>query len=66
MMEIDLTVREKEVGSCLISGMTVKQISRKLSISMHTVEQHKRKIKRKLHGGTPYQIGNILGKILED
>jgi DNA-binding NarL/FixJ family response regulator len=59
-----LTTREKEVGTCLIDGMTAKQVSRTLGISVHTVEGHQRVIKRKLKGKTPYQVGCVLGKML--
>lgn len=59
-----LTAREREVGICLISGMTAKHVSKQLGISVHTVEGYQRSIKRKLHGNTPYQVGCELGKIL--
>ena len=60
-----LTTREKEVGACLIDGMTAKQVSKKLEISVHTVEGYQRTIKRKLKSKTPYQVGYILGKALD-
>ncbi len=60
-----LTTREKEVGMCLVNGMTAKEVSRQLAISVHTVEGHQRTIKRKLKAKTPYHIGCLLGKVLE-
>lgn len=60
-----LTTREKEVGMCLMNGMTAKEVSRQLAISVHTVEGHQRTIKRKLKAKTPYHIGCMLGKALE-
>ncbi len=59
-----LTAREREVGICLISGMTAKLVSRQLGISVHTVEGYQRSIKKKLNGTTPYQVGCELGRIL--
>lgn len=61
-----LTVREKEVGIYLISGMTAKKISRQLGISIHTVEGYQRKIKRKLEARTPYEVGYLLAKSFEE
>ena len=60
-----LTTREKEVGMCLVHGMTAKEVSRQLAISVHTVEGYQRTIKRKLKAKTPYHIGCMLGKALE-
>jgi DNA-binding CsgD family transcriptional regulator len=65
MIKSYLTAREQEVGICLIDGMTAKQVSKMLGISVHTVGGHQRKIKKKLKGKTPYQVGCILGKMLE-
>ncbi len=61
-----LTTREKEVGLCLIEGMTAKEVSRALVISVHTVEGHQRTIKRKLKAKTPYHIGCLLSKALSN
>jgi len=60
-----LTAREREVGICLISGMTAKHVSKQLGISVHTVEGYQRAIKKKLKGNTPYQVGWELGRILD-
>lgn len=59
-----LTTREREVGLYLIGGMTAKEVSKKLSISVHTVEGYQRTIKRKLKAKTPYHIGCLLGRAL--
>ena len=44
-----LTNREKQIVLYMIEGYRVSQISERLFISKHTVEQHKKNIKRKLH-----------------
>lgn len=45
----DLSKREKEILSFLVSGMSYKMIASKCSISYHTVNAHIRKIYEKLH-----------------
>jgi DNA-binding NarL/FixJ family response regulator len=44
-----LTVREKEVLSCLVNGLSYKMIAADLNISYETVRSHVKKIYEKLH-----------------
>jgi DNA-binding NarL/FixJ family response regulator len=43
-----LTVRERDVLRLIATGLTSKEIGKKLSISEKTVEAHRNNIKRKL------------------
>lgn len=43
-----LTKREKQIIYLLVSGSSAKYIAKQLFISIHTVLQHKKNIKRKL------------------
>jgi DNA-binding NarL/FixJ family response regulator len=47
--DYQLTVREKEVLSCLVNGLSYKMISAELHISYETVRSHVKKIYEKLH-----------------
>ena len=47
MLNHNLTDREKEIGACLIDGMSIKDISNKLKISKYTIEIHRRNINLK-------------------
>jgi two-component system, NarL family, nitrate/nitrite response regulator NarL len=47
--KIKITRREKEIVYQLIQGLSVPQISKKLFISAHTVEAHKKNIFKKLN-----------------
>ncbi|MEL7148563.1 MAG: LuxR C-terminal-related transcriptional regulator [Bacteroidota bacterium] len=47
-----LTKREKEVVRYIADGYSTLEISDELSISKHTVEQHRKNIKKKLKAGT--------------
>jgi DNA-binding NarL/FixJ family response regulator len=44
-----LTLREKEVLSCLVNGLSYKMIASDLNISYETVRSHVKKIYEKLH-----------------
>ncbi len=55
-----LTDREKEVGACLVKGMSAKEASKQLGISIFTVEDHRKSIKKKLNGKSAYEIGFML------
>ena len=44
-----LTVREKQVLSCIASGYTSQAISDELNISMHTVKTHIYNLYRKIN-----------------
>jgi len=54
-----LTCREKEVLVTLSSGKISKEIAETLSISKHTVEQHKKNIKKKLNLSTIGELVNF-------
>ncbi|WP_168219215.1 LuxR C-terminal-related transcriptional regulator [Limnoglobus roseus] len=43
-----LSTREKEVFSLLGEGLTAKEIARRLAMSVHTVDTHRERMKRKL------------------
>ncbi len=63
-----LSVREKEIISCVVKGMTNKEIASSLFLSTHTVITHRRNIARKLEihstaGLTVYAIANKLIEI---
>ncbi len=44
-----LSLREKEILSCIDQGLESKQIAHKLSISFHTVSRHRANIRQKLN-----------------
>ncbi len=48
--QLDLTEREAQVLAHVSSGMTNKEIARRLGISPHTVSNHMRNISRKAGG----------------
>ena len=54
-----LTCREKEVLVTLSSGKISKEIAETLNISKHTVEQHKKNIKKKLNLSTIGELVNF-------
>lgn len=65
-----LSTREKEIISCVVKGMTNKEIAESLYLSIHTVITHRRNIARKLQihspaGLTIYAIVNKLVDISE-
>ena len=43
-----LSTRERQVLSCLVEGLTSKEIALRLSLSARTVESHRARLKRKL------------------
>jgi len=55
--EYDLTDREKEVLSMLVSSHTNKQIANKLNLSENTVKTHRRNIHAK------FGVSNLLGMV---
>ena len=54
-----LTIREKEVLVTLASGKITKEIAEALNISNHTVEQHKKNIRKKLNLTTVGELINF-------
>ena len=66
----DLSVREKEIITLVVKGMTNKEIANELCLSIHTVITHRRNISTKLQihssaGLTIYAITNKLVDINE-
>ena len=55
----ELTKREKQVLIVLASGKTAKETGDNLNISAHTVEVHKKNIKKKLHMNTMSELINF-------
>jgi len=49
LVDYNLSVREKEVLSCLVKGMSYKMIAENCSISYETVRSHMKNIYDKLH-----------------
>lgn len=44
----DLTQREKEILTLIGQGLTAKEIANQLSLSQHTIEQHRKNLRNKL------------------
>jgi len=55
----ELTTREKEILVVLASGKTSKETGDYLNISVHTVEKHKKNIKKKLEMNTVGELVNF-------
>lgn len=62
-----LSLREKEIISLVVRGMTNQEIADKLFLSIHTVITHRRNIARKLeiHSATGLTIYAIVNKIVD-
>lgn len=62
-----LSVREKEIITCVVKGMTNKEIADVLFLSAHTVMTHRRNIARKLqiHSPAGLTIYAIVNKLVE-
>ena len=62
-----LSSREKEIVTCLVKGMTNKEIADALFLSTHTVITHRRNIARKLqiHSPAGLTIYAIVNKLVE-
>lgn len=62
-----LSLREKEIITCVVKGMTNKTIADKLFLSIHTVITHRRNIARKLqiHSPAGLTIYAIVNKLVE-
>ncbi|MCM1475767.1 MAG: response regulator transcription factor [Muribaculaceae bacterium] len=65
--EEQLSKREKEIVALVVKGMTNKEISEKLFISIHTVTTHRRNIARKLqiHSATGLTIYAIVNHLVD-
>ena len=62
-----LSSREKEIVTCVVKGMTNKEIADALFLSTHTVITHRRNIARKLqiHSPAGLTIYAIVNKLVE-
>lgn len=62
-----LSTREKEIITCVVKGMTNKEIADSLFLSAHTVITHRRNIARKLqiHSPAGLTIYAIVNKLVE-
>lgn len=62
-----LSLREKEIITCVVKGMTNKAIADKLFLSIHTVITHRRNIARKLqiHSPAGLTIYAIVNKLVD-
>lgn len=62
-----LSRREKEIVALVVKGLTNKEISERLFVSIHTVTTHRRNIARKLeiHSATGLTIYAIVNHIVE-
>ena len=62
-----LSIREKEIISCIVKGLTNKEIAEELFLSTHTVISHRRNIARKLeiHSTAGLTIYAIVNKLVE-
>ena len=62
-----LSSREKEIITCVVKGMTNKEIADALYLSAHTVITHRRNIARKLqiHSPAGLTIYAIVNKLVE-
>ena len=58
--EVKLTKREREVFSLIASGLTGKQVTRKLRISVHMLDRHVRRILRTIAPATLHASINPL------
>ncbi|WP_099463831.1 MULTISPECIES: response regulator transcription factor [Parabacteroides] len=62
-----LSTREKEIVTCVVKGMTNREIADRLFLSTHTVITHRRNIARKLqiHSASGLTIYAIVNKLVE-
>ncbi|HHT03538.1 MAG TPA: response regulator transcription factor [Bacteroidales bacterium] len=63
----DLSVREKEIITLVVKGMTNKEIANELCLSIHTVITHRRNISTKLqiHSSAGLTIYAIINKLVD-
>jgi DNA-binding NarL/FixJ family response regulator len=62
-----LSQREKEIVSCVVKGLTNKEIAEQLFLSIHTVITHRKNISKKLqiHSVSGLTIYAIVNKLVE-
>ncbi|KAA5537500.1 helix-turn-helix transcriptional regulator [Taibaiella lutea] len=56
---LNLTVREKEILRLLALSKSAKEIARELVISSHTVETHRKNLRKKLNITSNYQLNKF-------
>jgi DNA-binding CsgD family transcriptional regulator len=61
--EADLSPREKQILKLIDEGMYSKEISDKLSISIHTVNRHRQNILQKLGAGNTREAANYARRL---
>lgn len=59
MIKYPITERETEVLKCLSNGLTTEQAAKKLFISRHTAESHRRSLYFKLEAKNAVQLGVV-------
>lgn len=57
---LELTERQKQIGICLLAGLSPKKIARQFKLSVSTVREHQSCIKKKLFCQNAYQTGSKL------
>jgi DNA-binding NarL/FixJ family response regulator len=62
-----LSQREREIITCVVKGLSNKEIAERLFISIHTVMTHRRNIARKLqiHSPTLLTVYAIVNKLVD-
>jgi len=58
-----ITVREKEILSCIKAGMISKNIAEKLGLSINTVNRHRQNILQKLHVRNSHEAVSVFNKM---
>jgi FixJ family two-component response regulator len=58
-----LTAREREVMELMVSGMQTKQIASALGTSEVTAAVHRGNVMRKMHAGTPAELGSMVERL---
>ena len=61
-----LTERQQQIGLCSLEGMSAKDIACQLKLSINTVREHQKLIKKKLSCQNAYQVGYQLGLFLNE
>lgn len=58
-----LTKREREVMGLIVSGMHTKMVGSTLCMSAITVAVHRGRVMRKMHAGSPVELGRMAEKL---
>jgi FixJ family two-component response regulator len=58
-----LTAREREVMELVVSGMQTKQIASALGTSEVTAAVHRGNVMRKMHAGSPAELGSMVERL---